>query len=93
MLGDGVLGLGHWKVPDRLISREVGNIYTGSLYLGLLSFMEKRRLKLGDRLCFGSYGSGCSAMVFSGIVQSADYPAGGILEQLEERLEISLQEY
>jgi hydroxymethylglutaryl-CoA synthase len=76
-----------------LISREVGNIYTGSLYLGLLSLMEKRRLKSGDRLCFGSYGSGCSAMVFSGMVQSADYPAGGILKQLEERVEISLQEY
>lgn len=76
-----------------LISRQVGNIYTGSLYLGLLSLMERRRLKAGERLCFGSYGSGCSAMVFSGIVQRTDYPASNILEQLEKRKEISLQDY
>jgi hydroxymethylglutaryl-CoA synthase len=76
-----------------LISREVGNIYTGSLYLGLLSLMEKRMLKSGERLCFGSYGSGCSALVFSGIVQSDDHPVSGILKELEERREISLQEY
>jgi len=44
-------------------------------------------------LCFGSYGSGCSAMVFSGIVQQRDYSAGSIREQLEKRREISLQEY
>ena len=76
-----------------LISRQVGNIYTGSLYLGLASLMEKRRLDEGERLCFGSYGSGCSAMVFSGIVQQRDYSAGSIREQLEKRREISLQEY
>jgi hydroxymethylglutaryl-CoA synthase len=56
------------KVKDTAaISRRVGNIYTGSIYLGLASLMELGKIRPGERLCFGAYGSGCSALVFSGI--------------------------
>ncbi len=84
------------KVKDTTtISRQVGNIYTGSLYLGLASLAELRRLVPGDRICFSSYGSGCSAMVFSGTVQpeAENLPSGNILQLLNERKEISLIDY
>jgi len=49
----------------------------------------------GERLCFGAYGSGCSALVFSGIVQSCatDVPLRQICKKLEERVQISLKDY
>lgn len=77
------------------ISRQVGNIYTGSIYLGLASLAEQNLLCPGQRVCFCSYGSGCSAMVFSGIVrEEADCPPGrDIFKRLDQRWEISLQEY
>jgi hydroxymethylglutaryl-CoA synthase len=73
----------------------VGNIYTGSIYLGLASLLELQKISAGERLCFGAYGSGCSALVFSAIVQpEADsVPLRGIVKRLEERRQISLQEY
>ena len=84
------------KVADTAtLSRSVGNIYTGSIYLGLASLLELQKIRAGERLCFGAYGSGCSALVFSAIVQpEADsVPLRGLVSKLEERREISLQEY
>lgn len=77
------------------ISRQVGNIYTGSLYLGLASLVELYRLVPGQRVCFCSYGSGCSAMVFSGVVQPEvkSLPPRNILERLKGRTVISLRDY
>jgi hydroxymethylglutaryl-CoA synthase len=48
-------------------SRKVGNLYTGSLYLGLVSLLENSTtLKAGDRLGLFSYGSGAVSEFFSG---------------------------
>ena len=48
-------------------SRRVGNLYTGSLYLGLISLLEhSEQLKAGDRVGLFSYGSGAVAEFFSG---------------------------
>lgn len=84
------------KVADTAtLSRSVGNIYTGSIYLGLASLLELQKIRPGERLCFGAYGSGCSALVFSAIVQpkATSVPLRGIVKRLEERRQISLQEY
>lgn len=84
------------KVKDSTtISKQVGNIYTGSLYLGLASLVELHRLAPGERVCFSSYGSGCSAMVFSGIVQSeaGNLPSTNIIKRLDERKRIQLNDY
>ncbi len=77
------------------ISRQVGNIYTGSIYLGLASLLEQQKLLPGERVCFLAYGSGCSALVFSGIVSSraGEVPLRNILQRLEARTEISLGDY
>ena len=62
------------KLASSLIaSTMVGNLYTASLYLGFRSTLEfefQKGIDLSDkRFGFGSYGSGSSAMVFSGIIQ------------------------
>lgn len=62
------------KLASSLIaSSMIGNLYTASLYLGFRSSLEfeyKKGVDLeGKRIGFGSYGSGSSAMVFSGTVQ------------------------
>jgi hydroxymethylglutaryl-CoA synthase len=56
--------------PAVALSRDIGNIYSGSLYLALASLFdqESARALAGRRIVFGSYGSGASAKVFSGIV-------------------------
>lgn len=48
-------------------SKQIGNIYTGSLYLGLLSLLENSKtLQVGDRIGLFSYGSGAVSEIFSG---------------------------
>ena len=50
--------------------RTVGNCYTAALYLSLLSLLENDPANLShQRIGFYSYGSGCVAEFFSGVVQ------------------------
>ena len=49
-----------------LYSQRVGNIYKGSLFLGLLSLLENStNLNPGDKIALYSYGSGAVAEIFS----------------------------
>ncbi|RNJ76442.1 MAG: 3-hydroxy-3-methylglutaryl-CoA synthase [Nitrosopumilus sp. H8] len=62
------------KLASSLVaSSMIGNLYTASLYLGFRSSLEfefQKGIDLeGKRVGFGSYGSGSSAMVFSGVIQ------------------------
>lgn len=51
-------------------SRRVGNLYTGSLYLGLISLLENSSaLQAGDRVGLFSYGSGAVSEFFTGILE------------------------
>lgn len=53
-----------------MYNRIVGNIYTGSLYLSLLSLLERNEnLEAGARIGLYSYGSGAVGEFFSGILQ------------------------
>ena len=48
-------------------SRQAGNLYTGSLYLGLISLLENSQvLQAGDKIGLFSYGSGAVAEFFTG---------------------------
>ncbi|MHB1946669.1 MAG: hydroxymethylglutaryl-CoA synthase [Gammaproteobacteria bacterium] len=50
--------------------RKIGNSYTASLYVGLAALLDLTKENLaGKRLGFYSYGSGCVAEYFSGVVQ------------------------
>jgi len=56
--------------PSLIYSKKIGNCYTGSLYLGLISLLENNPNNLSNqRIGFYSYGSGCVAEFFSGIIQ------------------------
>lgn len=52
--------------PSLKIGKNVGNIYTGSLYIGLISMILNENVDLyGKRMMMFSYGSGCAASLFS----------------------------
>lgn len=78
-------------------SRRTGNLYTGSLYLGLISLLENsKQLTAGDRIGLYSYGSGAVSEFFSGILMP-DYQqhlfAKDHQSMLEKREKLSISEY
>ena len=89
------------KLASSLIaSKMIGNLYTASLYLGFRSSLEfeyQKGIDLdGKRIGFGSYGSGSSAMVFSGLVQPEyeEIVKNMNLEaEIGERRKLTLEEY
>ena len=51
-------------------AKNIGNSYTASLYIGLTALLDLAQEDLSDkRIGFYSYGSGCVAEFFSGVVQ------------------------
>lgn len=80
-----------------LLNRNVGNIYTGSLYLSLLSLLlNGDSLKAGDRIGLFSYGSGAVGEFFSGTLAPAfkeSLFAEKVADMFTEREQISVSEY
>lgn len=79
-----------------LYSQKVGNIYTGSLFLGLLSLLENsENLKAGDKIALFSYGSGAVAEIFSANLVEGYEKQLTIhrLEQLNQRQELTVAAY
>ena len=89
------------KLASSLIaSQMIGNLYTASLYLGFRSTLEFEFQKGTDleekRFGFGSYGSGSSAMVFSGVIKPTykEIVRDMNLEsEIGNRVKLSLEEY
>ena len=89
------------KVASSLIaSKSIGNLYTASLYLGFRSCLEfefQKGVSLeGKRFGFASYGSGSSAMVFSGVVQPEHLSIVkdmNLEAEIGERQKLSLEDY
>jgi len=89
------------KLASSLIaSKMIGNLYTASLYLGFRSSLEfeyQNGIDLnGKRVGFCSYGSGASAMIFSGVIQP-EYAQVvkdmNIEAEIGPRTKLSLDEY
>jgi len=89
------------KLASSLIaSKMIGNLYTASLYLGCRSSLEFEYHKgvdlKGKRVGFCSYGSGASAMIFSGVIQP-EYDQVvkemNLEAELGPRTKLSLDEY
>ncbi|VTT23811.1 hydroxymethylglutaryl-CoA synthase [Streptococcus gordonii] len=79
-----------------LYSQKVGNIYTGSLFLGLLSLLENSdNLKACDKIALFSYGSGAVAEIFSvSLVPGYENQLSRTrLEELDQRQALSVEEY
>ncbi|UJF25419.1 hydroxymethylglutaryl-CoA synthase [Suttonella sp. R2A3] len=51
-----------------IYNRVIGNSYTASLYLSLISLLDNRDDLAGKAIALFSYGSGCVAEFFSGVV-------------------------
>jgi hydroxymethylglutaryl-CoA synthase len=76
-------------------ARKVGNLYTGSLYLALLSILENDNLKANNLLAMFSYGSGAEAELYSLTIQEnyKDGIFGDTKKLLDNRQEVSVEEY
>ncbi len=74
----------------------VGNIYTGSIFLSLLSLLENSRaLKPADQILFYSYGSGAVCEIFSGSLVEGyqEYLQPDRLEVLKQRTRLNVSDY
>ena len=81
-------------------SSMIGNLYTASMYMGFRSLLEYEFRKSNDleglRIGFGSYGSGSSAMVFSGVIQPGYKQIVkhmNLEDEINPRVKLSMEEY
>ena len=79
---------------SQLFSRQVGNLYTGSLYLSLMSLLQNSDLKVGSRIGLFSYGSGAEGEFYTGILEDGyEHYMNNIQEELKHRHQVSVAEY
>ena len=81
---------------SRVYNRQVGNLYTGSLYLSLRSLFDNSDLQTGDRIGLFSYGSGAEGEFFSGTLTQSlpDVTSKARIETaLTQRQRLSVAEY
>lgn len=82
---------------SKIYNKQVGNIYTGSLYLSLISLLEQQEeLQDGARIGLFSYGSGAVGEFFTGILQPGyrNYLNTNYHEELlASRTELSVEDY
>lgn len=82
---------------SEVYSRRIGNVYTGSLYLSLISLLDQAdSLKAGDRIGMYSYGSGSVGEFFS-LTLAEGFQAGQDKAAheafLDQREEVSVDRY
>lgn len=78
------------------LCRQIGNLYTGSLYLSFLSQLIYGNLKENSEIGFFSYGSGAVCELFTGILLkdfTSNIDIKFIEKMLENRDEIDVSEY
>ncbi|MGW4463802.1 hydroxymethylglutaryl-CoA synthase family protein [Micromonospora sp. NPDC004704] len=82
--------------PGLEYPRLVGNLCSGSVYLALASLIDHLRTEEPIRVGLYSYGSGCAAEFYSGLVDARSTAAVGrmrIGEHLAGRCELTFDEY
>jgi hydroxymethylglutaryl-CoA synthase len=86
--------------PAELASSLIGNLYTGSIFMGLLStlahFYDAKKEIKGEKFGFLAYGSGSKSKVFEGTIQPEWRNAlknVQLFETLEKSLEIDFETY
>lgn len=79
---------------SQVYSRRVGNLYTGSLYLGLMSYLQNGAAQAGDRLALFSYGSGAEGEFYTGILQPGFAThLSAVPADLAQRHQVTIAEY
>ncbi len=81
--------------PYLATARAIGNTYTASLYFCLADLLERDGGRLaGERIALFSYGSGCCAELFTGVVGPAAPRAdAGLGRLLADRIAIDVDAY
>lgn len=82
--------------PGLMYCQRVGNIMGATTALSLISTIENGEFETPQRIGCFSYGSGCCSEFFSGIVRKEGKErlrALGIPQRLNERYELSMEEY
>jgi len=83
--------------PSTLAGRRIGNMYTGSLYAGLVALIAQSNDSIiGNRALMFSYGSGLAATLFSLKVQGSleeQRKANDLINRLDNRVEASAKDY
>lgn len=80
-----------------LLAKQLGNIYTGSLYNGLLSLICDEEIDMtGKQVMMFSYGSGCAASMF--VLRFTDQykqisKVASFKDRLAKRVKVSAEEY
>ncbi|MEL1241227.1 hydroxymethylglutaryl-CoA synthase family protein [Flavobacterium flavipallidum] len=87
-------------MPAELASSLIGNLYTGSIFMGFLStlahFYDSKKEITGNTFGFLAYGSGSKSKVFEGIIQDEWKSALAnvkLFENLKESFEIDFDTY
>lgn len=86
--------------PAEIASSLIGNLYTGSIFMGLLStlahFLDKNEEIANEKMGFLAYGSGSKSKVFEGTIEDqwkeALQPVA-LFETLEKSFEIDFETY
>jgi hydroxymethylglutaryl-CoA synthase len=87
-------------LPAELASSLIGNLYTGSIFMGLLStlvhFYDTKKEITAEKFGFLAYGSGSKSKVFEGTIQP-EWKSGlaniSLFETLEKSFEIDFDTY
>jgi hydroxymethylglutaryl-CoA synthase len=80
---------------SRALGRTVGNLYTGSLYLSLISLLSAQNVKANAKVGLFSYGSGAEGEFFTGKVVEGyeNYVNPATVAFLDDRQSVSVAEY
>ena len=87
-------------IPGELASAEIGNMYTGSIFMSLISLLSSALEKGQDinnaKIGFLSYGSGSKAKIFEGTLENQweEIIKGlDLFKKLEDRIQIDIVSY
>ena len=87
-------------IPGELASAEIGNIYTGSIFMSLISLLSSALEKGKDiknaKIGFLSYGSGSKAKIFEGTLESQweeKIKGLDLFNNLNDRIKIDIKSY
>lgn len=82
--------------PSIEFCRDIGNIYSASVYLGLCSLLEKKTITDPGRVGIFSYGSGCASEFYSGLIDaesSRRFKSLAVDARIRDRLPLTWQDY
>ena len=87
-------------MPGEIASSQIGNMYTASIFMSLLSMLSHQLHKsnniVGDKVGFISYGSGSKSKIFNGTIMKGwkeKIELVNLFDNLSNRKEISFDSY